>query len=172
MRKAEVGLLRVGRAAVVAVLAGTLGGCAVTDKVHGWFSTGPKPPQTATATAGRPNPAPAKPSPKPKPAARASRNEAPPERIASIDPNSLIGLDSPAVERLLGAPDQKKDGDPSQLWTYRGSGCAFLVYFFPDVKTGGLHALKFRGVDGNGAAMDASQQCIRNILAVKKNGTG
>lgn len=145
-----------------------LGGCAVKDKINGWLNPAPAqtaPPQPA-AVAEQLAPAP-KPEQKPKHEAKPAHEEKAPEKIASIDPSSLIGLDPSAVERILGLPKEKKAGDPSLVWTYSDAGCSFELYFFPDLKTGAFHVLKYGGLGANGAQIALSQECIRNILAVK-----
>jgi len=92
-----------------------------------------------------------------------------PERVASIDPNSLIGLAPAAVERLLGSPSAVSKGEPSLVWTYTGQGCSFQIFFYPDLKTASFHALKY---GSTGGANEPSDACVRNILTVKANGPG
>ncbi|GAA0529151.1 hypothetical protein FHS83_002395 [Rhizomicrobium palustre] len=87
-----------------------------------------------------------------------------PERLASVDPKSLIGLQPNAVERLLGSPTNVTRSTPSLVWTYAGQGCSFKVVFYPDIKTESFHALKFSASNGE------DNSCIRNILTVKSNG--
>jgi hypothetical protein len=91
-----------------------------------------------------------------------------PERVASIDPKSLIGLAPSAVEKLLGTPTNVSKGDPSLVWTYSGQGCSFQIFFYPDLKTASFHALKYGSTHGTGE----SDACLRNILTVRANGPG
>jgi hypothetical protein len=93
-------------------------------------------------------------------------------KTAAIDPNSLIGLDPPAVAKLLGPPSTVAKGEPSLVWTYIATGCTFRVFFYPDLKTASFHALKYGGFDGNGEQIGLSQTCIRNILTARVNGSG
>jgi len=58
------------------------------------------------------------------------------------------------------------------VWTFSAPSCSFQVFFYPDVKTSALHALKYGGVDGNGAQMATSETCIRGILTAKTNAPG
>jgi len=99
----------------------------------------------------------------------APAREAPrePERVASIDPNALIGLAPAAVEKLLGSPSTVSKSDPSLIWTFTGQGCSFQVFFYPDIKTASFHALKYASTGG-----DPTDACVRNILTVKANGPG
>jgi len=71
---------------------------------------------------------------------------------------------------MLGAPTSIYRGDPSLIWTYEGTGCAFKIVFYPDIKTAIFHALKFLMTDSSGGSSDGSQLCIRNILTVRTNG--
>ena len=86
--------------------------------------------------------------------------------------DSLIGLDPPAVAKLLGPPSTVAKGEPSLVWTYIATGCTFRVFFYPDLKTASFHALKYGGFDGNGEQIGLSQTCIRNILTARVNGSG
>jgi hypothetical protein len=155
------------RRVLALVLAVALSGCAAMNRI-----TGSKPAPSRTGPAAAKTEANPDPAPKPKRSIRVVREEKPPERVASINPDKLIGLDPPAVEKLLGVPSARQQGEPSQVWTYSGSGCSLMIYFFPDLKTGTLHALKYDGVDRNGMPINISQECIRNILVVKTNVTG
>jgi hypothetical protein len=160
------------KASLALMLAIVLGGCAMTDKVKGWLSpdhpaTQPAAPQVAVAQAAPPPPPPQA-EPKPKhPKARAEKE---PAKVAAIDPNSLIGLDPAAVEKILGNPKGKTEGDPSLTLIYSGGSCSLEIFFFPDLKTGVFRALKYSSTDASGSPIDSSQACIRNILAVRSNG--
>jgi hypothetical protein len=96
--------------------------------------------------------------------------EVSPQKVASIDPDGLIGLDPPSVEKMLGTPTNIDRGDPSIIWTYAGASCAFKVVFYPDIKTTTFRALKYFMSDNSGGSSDSSQPCIRNILTVRNNG--
>lgn len=128
-------------AALGFLLATTLSGCAAVDKMKNWFDPSPKPQPVAAAPVA---PAPL-PSVKPKRQVRETRDSKLPEKVAAIDPNSLIGMDPSAVEKLLGAPVSAARSDVSLVWTYASPGCSFRVFFYPDLKTSSFHALKFGG---------------------------
>lgn len=166
-------------AAVILASSAFVSSCAVFQEVGGWFSHDAKPPQVAehpVATA-----TPVVQTPRPKPPVPAQVHEPPPakpekpeklERLASVDPNSLIGLEPPAVEKLLGSPSKITKSDLSLVWVYSGAGCAFQIFFYPDVKTSAFHALKYGGIDGVGGSLMTSQPCIRDILVAKTNAPG
>lgn len=115
----------------------------------------------------RPNPviaAPAPAKPQRKTAREEPREAKEPERVAAINPKSLLGLAPAAVQKLLGAPSSITKSDPSLVWTYAGQGCSFQIVFYPDLKTEDFHALKY------GSSTGDNNSCIRNILTVKSNG--
>jgi hypothetical protein len=117
----------------------------------------------ASAPAPTPQPAPARPK---RTAAKETHETREPERVAVIDPKSLIGLQPAAVEKLLGAPSAVVKSDPSLVWTYSGQGCSLQIVFYPDLKTESYHALKYTSTAG----AEADNACVRNILTVKSNG--
>lgn len=156
-----------------------LGGCSTTN--FDLFKAQEPPPAAAV-----PDPKPhvvatIVPKQRPKPPAASDRDSAAdphehdappptPAKVASIDPNKLVGLDPPAVEKIIGAPTSVARSDPSLVWTYAGSGCSFQIIFYPDIKTTTFHALKFVGSDASGGHLDSSHACIRNILTARNYG--
>jgi hypothetical protein len=155
------------KAAVVLIVGAMVGGC--TGK--NWFSSHddgpPAAPQAVVAAPPPPPPVPAR----PRRVVREARETREPEKVVSIDPNELIGLEPSAVERLLGTPQNVSKGDPSLVWTYSGQGCSFQIFFYPDIKTALFHALKY-GTTGTSNQADNRQNCLRNILTAKNNGPG
>jgi hypothetical protein len=162
----------------LAVAGSALSGCAMlNDQFKSAPAAAPDPKQQHVAT-DLPNP---KQRPKP-PVAGTHEHDAPPvdthdhdpppapAKVASIDPNRLVGLDPSAVEKVLGAPTNVSRNDPSLVWTYVGSGCSFQIIFYPDIKTTTFHALKFVGSDSTGGRLDNSHACIRNILTARNYG--
>jgi len=146
-----------------------LGGCAT---IKGWFAHDTKPPPPVIATPVTPPPPAPVQVPKPKPVTHEVPKPEKPEKLAEVDPTSLIGLDSPTVEKLLGTPTKISKSEISLVWTFSAPSCSFQIFFYPDVKTSALHALKYGGVDGNGAQMATSETCIRGILTAKTNAPG
>lgn len=171
-------LARSFRTAVGLVAASSLlGGCALLHDVGQWFHHDSPPPPAIAMPVETPPPPPTQ-VPKPKPALReAARPEKPEkpeklERLAEVDPNSLIGLDPPTVEKVLGTPSKISKSDISLVWTFSAPNCSFQIFFYPDLKTSAFHALKYGGVDGNGAQLAMSELCIRGILTAKTNAPG
>lgn len=170
-----------GKSFLIAVLAVTvssvLGGCAILHDVGEWFRRDKAPPPAIALPVETPPPTPTQ-VPKPKPvlheAARPEKPEKPEklERLAEVDPNSLIGLDPPTVEKVLGTPNKISKSDISLVWTFSAPNCSFQIFFYPDLKTSAFHALKYGGIDGNGAQLAMSELCIRGILTAKTNAPG
>jgi hypothetical protein len=154
-----------------------LGGCAIMHDVGEWLRRDKAPPPAIALPVETPPPTPTQ-VPRPKPALHeAARPEKPdkpekPERLAEVDPNSLIGLDPPTVEKVLGTPSKISKSDISLVWTFSAPNCSFQIFFYPDLKTSAFHALKYGGIDGNGAQLAMSEVCIRGILTAKTNAPG
>jgi hypothetical protein len=161
--------LRLPQICLVTGLLFAAGGCADWERMHA--SKGAESKVTVEKPQTIVTPPPSQPPPvKPRRQVRETPREPQkePERVASIDPKSLIGLAPSAVEKMLGAPTNISKGDPSLVWTYSGQGCSFQIFFYPDLKTASFHALKYSSSGGAGE----SDACIRNILAVRTNGPG
>jgi len=136
-----------------------LAGCAHTPVAKDPAPETSKPP-AAQAAVPTPQPAPQR----TRRAVKETSEPHEPERLAAVDPKSLIGLAPNAVEHLLGTPTAISNSTPSLVWTYSGQGCSFKIVFYPDIKTESFHALKV----SSGGSEDSN--CIRNILTVKSNG--
>ncbi len=122
-----------------------------------------KAPGPVASASAQPKPNPVRPK---RVAVRENHEAREPERVAALDPKSLIGLTPTAVEKLLGAPSAVAKSDPSLVWTYSGQGCSVQIVFYPDLKTASYHALKY----SSSAGAEADNACVRNILTVRSNG--
>jgi hypothetical protein len=125
-----------------------------------------------------PSPAPKKhaavPRPKPRKAAPDLREALAEPALArdkqsGIQPEQLIGLSPPAVEKLIGSPAEVRDDQLSREWVYTGPGCNFRIFFYPDLNAASFHALKYGGSDNNGEMLAASNACVRGILTARAN---
>jgi len=149
-----------------------LGGCMTL----GNSPTPPAAPPSPSQMASIAPPEPAVPEPVPKPTPRkplrAPRAAAPPasrpER-AAVNPKTLIGLDQAGVRRVLGQPARIRTDHLSLTWTYRGSGCAVQVIFYPSLEDASFHVLKFAGSDADGKPADVSDACISHIFLARSN---
>jgi len=157
-RKRRAGL----RILAAALLGAMLASCAaLKEAAH---------PQAARSEAP-PTPAPRpKPAPAPKPPVAKAKENPHPVRIATIDPDSLIGLPPEEVGRILGAPQKSDRQDIALVWTYNAENCALRIFFYPSIKTSAFQVLKYSGINSRGAPLDAGQPCIRRILTVRGNG--
>ena len=52
--------------------------------------------------------------------------------LGATAPDDLVGLDGPALERLLGEPGLVRRDYPAEVWQYRSATCVLDVYFYPD----------------------------------------
>jgi hypothetical protein len=144
---------------LAAVVPALIAGCSNTERAREPAKLPPGP--AAASPVPLPSPAPARPK---RTVTREARETREPEKVAAIDPKSLIGLNPAAVEKLLGTPNAVAKSDPSLVWTYSAPGCSFQIVFYPDLKTEIYRALKYSA----GAEADAA--CVRNILTVRSNG--
>lgn len=124
------------------------------------------PPQQQPFVAPPPEPAPPiKKVSRVKPASRPPAQD----KVASIDPDSLIGMEPRDVRRLLGRPVQTRTDRLPHEWVYGTGRCSFRVFFYPNLNTAAFRVLKYGSSDGNGESIDASDVCIRHILMARKN---
>lgn len=160
--------------AVAIMLGIALDACAPVTAIENWFNPPPPPSHASKApstTAQVPLP-----MPRPKqhtthetrdqPAAHEQKDS----EIAAIDPATLIGLDPPAVQHLLGVPTAIRQAAPALEWTYSVPGCSFRIVFYPDIASSSFKALKYIGTDGSGQDITNFQPCIRNIMMSRSNG--
>lgn len=73
--------------------------------------------------------------------------------IPKVDPDRLVGLDPAGVGRMLGRPAGTRMDAMAMEWTYSAPSCSLRIFFYPDVVTGGLRALKYNvtgGATGHG----------------------
>jgi hypothetical protein len=83
------------------------------------------------------------------PAARPARSPAriPAQKTAKkrprVDPVTLVGMDPPTVDRMLGRPAGTRMDAMAVEWTYAAPSCSLSLYFYPDVATGDLKVLKY-----------------------------
>ena len=151
-------------------LAPALAGCA---QLSNWFDqpkaavhdTIQQPTPRAREAVHRPRPGPRRSEPAPTPADL-------PAQVASIDPQSLVGLTAPAVTRLLGAPGNTAKDQMSLVWTYGGEGCVLKVYFYPDLKTAAFHVLKYSVAGADGKPLIDAAPCLRQIQSARNDDRG
>ncbi len=79
-------------------------------------------------------------------------------------PESLIGLDQPATERLLGEPSERSEAAPATIWRYTGRSCQLEIYFYLDLKSQVMRALHYE-VKTHEPAEPARSRCFADLLA-------
>lgn len=90
----------------------------------------------------------------------------PERKVASIEPDRLIGLNPDAVGGVLGRPDGRTKDEMAFAWTYTGSKCALQLYFYPDVTTGSMRVLKYEFRHKVPSSSDKA--CLNTIMAARK----
>jgi hypothetical protein len=90
-------------------------------------------------------------------------------RAASVDPQSLMGLDPDSVQKRLGAPMRMQNGTLSREWIYSAQGCSFSIFFYPNVDSTSFRALKYGSTKDNGEPIDGADACVRKILVARNN---
>jgi len=94
------------------------------------------------------SPAPVVPPPRPVMKAKPLSRPAPTRAKAPIfNPGMLVGLGPPAVDRILGKPAGMRADAMAVEWTYTAPSCSLSIFFYPDIATGALRALKYNVTD-------------------------
>jgi hypothetical protein len=89
------------------------------------------------------------------------------KKVAVLDPVTLVGMAPPAIGNILGKPAGTREVALTTEWTYANPSCSLVVFFYPDISTGALHALKFSATGADGAEDGAS--CIHHILLARSD---
>ena len=87
----------------------------------------------------------------------------PEEPQATLDVDSLLGLDFSGVSELLGAASLEEIQAPATVWTYSGRGCVLSIFFYPHVDGGDFRALTY-DVRSADKAPRVSQKCFEELL--------
>jgi len=104
----------------------------------------------------------------PKPIAR-MRREGPEKKVAGFDPVILVGMAPPDISRILGNPIDMREEALSTEWIYSAPACSLVIFFYPDISTGALRALKYNVNDANAGA---GRACVQQVLLAKGNDHG
>ncbi len=79
---------------------------------------------------------------------------------------TLVGTSFASVEAALGRPAISEVRAPAEIWTYSGSGCALLLYFYPSVSDSRYRLLAYE-LKGGVTPPDQQRACARDILSQK-----
>jgi hypothetical protein len=89
--------------------------------------------------------------------------------LPRFDPGALMGLEPPAVDRMLGRPAGTHTDATAVEWIYSRPGCSLNIFFYPDIATGSLRALKYNVT--NRQAGD-NRGCINVPIVARSDGSG
>jgi hypothetical protein len=98
--------------------------------------------------------------------ARPPKAEKPKRKVAALNPITLLGMALPDIGELLGKPASIREYAMTTEWTYAMHACSLVIFFYPDIATGTLRALKYNATDSRGDARDGSS-CVHNILLAR-----
>jgi len=87
-----------------------------------------------------------------------------PVQRPALKPETLIGLDQPATEALLGEPTERSEAAPATIWRYTGRSCQLEIYFYLDLKSQVMRALHYE-VKTHEAAEPARNRCFADLVA-------
>jgi len=105
-----------------------------------------------------------------KPAVRAPR-ERPGKKIAMFDPVTLVGMTPADIGRILGRPAGTREEALSTEWIYATRTCSLVIFFYPDIATGALRALKYN-VNNSKVSLADGRDCIQKFLLARGNDHG
>jgi hypothetical protein len=90
-------------------------------------------------------------------------------KTPAFNPGMLVGLGPPAVDRILGKPAGTRADAMAVEWTYTASSCSLSIFFYPDIATGALRALKYNVTDrGNGDG----HACVNFLVMARSDESG
>lgn len=126
----------------------------------------PRKPPVPQAPADTASPAEIAPAEPPSETAKVPTETAKVESIQrpALKPESLIGLDQPATQALLGEPTERSEAAPATIWRYAGRSCQLEIYFYLDLKSRVMRALHYE-VKTNEAAEPAGNRCFADLVA-------
>ncbi len=96
----------------------------------------------------------------------------PPEPVIDDDPQQLYGLDSRALEDLLGEPSLVRAEAPAEIWQYRSQTCVFDVFLYDQAQGQAGEQLAGPRVSYVEARDDAAQRidtrtCLNELLRLR-----
>jgi len=76
--------------------------------------------------------------------------------------SGLIGLDQPAVTRLLGATTEQFEQPPAQVWRYKNATCELDLFFYLDLSSNQMRTLHY-ALKGEGGETLRRQDCVKSL---------
>jgi hypothetical protein len=93
----------------------------------------------------------------------------PSEARPRATPDALVGLDEPAMRRLLGEPTWTQDLPPARYWQYATRSCVLRVFFFLEMDTQRFRALSYE-LKSTDDAPHVDEQCFDQLLRKASSG--
>ncbi len=89
--------------------------------------------------------------------------------VRRIDPKSLIGKNQGDVRDILGPPTTTQNAAPATIWRYTAQSCALDVFFYMDLGTNTLRALKYDAKPTEAGTNDeTASQCLGAIQSTNR----
>ena len=76
--------------------------------------------------------------------------------------SGLIGLDQPAVTRLLGATTEQFEQPPALVWRYKNATCELDLFFYLDLSSNQMRTLHY-ALKGEGGESLRRQDCVKSL---------
>ena len=95
----------------------------------------------------------------------------PESKTAGLDLDTLVGLAPPAIDRIFGRPADIRREAMSVEWTYIGRNCSLNIFFYPDIATGALRALRYNVTNLTGRAA-GGRACSSFLMMVRSDEPG
>lgn len=124
----------------------------------------PAPKPVAAAPAAPPPAPPPKPAYRPVP--RPGEKPEPPPHIPP--PRDLVGLEERDAVRLFGTAAERSEEAPATVWRYKIDNCELDLYFYLDLKSGRMRALRY-AFGGDATDPTSQQDCLRAIAEARSN---
>lgn len=124
----------------------------------------PPPPKPVAAVPEAPPPPPP-PRPVYRPVPRPQEKPEPPPRLPP--PAGLVGLEERDAVRFFGNAAERSEEPPATVWRYRTENCELDLYFYLDLKSGRMRALRY-AFSGDAIDVTSQEDCLRAI-AEKRN---
>ena len=87
-------------------------------------------------------------------------------RTEPIDdnPGQVMGLDTPAVDALLGRPRLRRVENPAEVWQYAGANCVMDLFLYPSNDGANDHRVTYFEIRGTREGQVDRRACFRAIL--------
>jgi hypothetical protein len=77
-------------------------------------------------------------------------------------PAGLVGLQQRDAVRMFGTAAEQSEEPPATVWRYRTENCELVLYFYLDLKSGQMRALRY-AFSGDATDLTTQEDCLRAI---------